>query len=385
MVHISLPLLRAFRIRNELGEIYSSLVIRKFALTLVNIFIPLYLLQIGIDLFIVIVFVLFHDAVKGMGASIAGFLDSRIGLKHTILLSVPLLLAFLALLLALNPAVTTIAAGQEVLILVLAAVVGGLAQTLYWTSLNAEFVKNADLVHSGKESSHLQAYPQFGTLLAPLAGGLILRWLGFDILFSVAILLVVVSVFPLFLTSDYKERFRLHPLLSKKRQDEMLLVGLAVQGMLMFAEVVAWPLYIFFRFGDVLPVGLAASLTALGVTLFTPLIGHISDRIRRDRLFVPGAAGLFLLWLAPLVITTLLEAFLLSFLLGLFLALVYVPLFAAFSEFARDDPVNRSVVREWLLGAGFVAAGMVVLAAGLQLEAAFVLAAVASLAFVAFR
>lgn len=384
MTHVIQDLLRAFRIRNELGEIYTNLVIRKFALTLITIFIPIYLLNIGFGLFMVVLFILLMWLVKGISSSIAGFLDARIGPKHTILVSVPLLLGFLSLLLLLDPALTPLARGIEVPLLVLAAVIGGLDQALYWVSLNAEFVKNTDNIHSGKETGHFHAYPQIGVLAAPAIGGLILSWLGFDFLIGIVILLVVISVFPLFLTSDYRERFRLKPLFARTRRNELLLAGIFVQGMVMFAEAFAWPLYLFLRFGDLLSVGAAASFMALGVMVFTMAIGRLSDQISRRRLLTIGAIGLAVLWLASLAITTVLEAFLLSFLIGPFLVLIYIPLFAMYSDFARDDPVNRTVLREWLLVAGFLVASLLVITTG-RMESAFVLAAVGSLVFFAFR
>jgi len=79
----------------ELNELYASIAIKSFAISLIGIFIPIYLLQIGYSLASVLIFFSTVASVHALMSFFAAKVAARVGLKHTILFSIPVLIAAL--------------------------------------------------------------------------------------------------------------------------------------------------------------------------------------------------------------------------------------------------------------------------------------------------
>ena len=166
---------RLNRIRKELNEVYLNQVIQTFALALIGIFIPIYLLKAGFSFNTVLVFMIITWATLAALAPLSAKLSCRIGLKHTILLRAPVLMLFLFMLMYIG--------NMSLPFLFLIAFIGGVSLCLYWVPINSEFVKNTDRLHIGQQIGLLKAFPKIAAIFAPLIGGLVLEFLGFNILF----------------------------------------------------------------------------------------------------------------------------------------------------------------------------------------------------------
>ena len=86
----------------ELNELYASIAIRSFALSMINIFIPIYLLNLDYSLKQVLIFFVFLTGTHAVTSIHAGKISSKFGFKHAILFSVPLLLIFYLMLYSLE-------------------------------------------------------------------------------------------------------------------------------------------------------------------------------------------------------------------------------------------------------------------------------------------
>ena len=121
-------------LKSELSEIYLNLTIQSFGLSLISIFIPIYLLTLNYSLEQVLIFVMVQFGTLALLSPVSALLANRFGFKHIILFRTPLLLAFLAALYFLPKISMSI---------YLIAFVGGLAGSLYWTSINSIFARHA--------------------------------------------------------------------------------------------------------------------------------------------------------------------------------------------------------------------------------------------------
>ena len=72
----------------ELGELYASVAIRFFALAMIGVFTPIYLIKLGYSLPAVAGFFGLVAVFHGGSVFLAGWLSSKYGLKHTILISI---------------------------------------------------------------------------------------------------------------------------------------------------------------------------------------------------------------------------------------------------------------------------------------------------------
>lgn len=383
-MHLAYKVHKLLRMKKELKEVYANQVIETLALFLIGIFIPAYLIDIGFSLTETVVFMLIQWLLYGFTSSMTAKINARIGVKHTILLRSPILIGYLAMVMNI---------GTLPGLFIPAALLGGISLSLYWTSINIEYVMTSDKRSEGEEAGLLFGLPYVSAVLGPLSGVAILTLFGFQWLFMVSVLLILLSVVPLFLSDDYKaEGFRIKEInlfLSKRRIAYFTAIALIYAVDFLF-----WSLYVFLNYGFVL-LGLAASLMGLGMIIFTLFIGSASNTIRgRRRVTRIGgflAAGL---WLMRLTADSEAEFLLLSLLGGFIITSLLVSIHADFSIFAKKNGPARSVVfRQFWLGFGYSL--VIVLTLGLSaamslgdfafIRTTFIIAALASLVLIAFR
>ncbi len=370
---------RAQALRSELGEVYANQVLFTFAVSLVGVFLPVYAIQLHFPFAAAIAFLAAVWSGIAFLSPLAASIASRIGLKHTILLSTPIQVAFLALLVFFPPA--------DLPLLLAIGFLGGFADALYWTALNIEFVRNADRLNRAKEVGTLIALPRFAAILAPVLAGALLATAGFPALFSIAALLILGSALPLFLSQDYRPaRASLRSRLSVVWTGHARSLGAAaagrffLQGTVLMAEAVLWPLWLFFAFGDLVIVGLAATLTAAGIALFTLL----ARRAAGPRLFRAGCILAAAAWLGRALSPSLPAALALSFLGGLALTLINLSIYSHFAAAARRKAEPSAVFREVWLNAGRIVPALLVALFFGGPVAGFLIAAAASLLLLAF-
>ncbi|MBI4019881.1 MAG: MFS transporter [Candidatus Aenigmarchaeota archaeon] len=381
MAYLQQAIHRLFNIKRELKEVYFNLTIDTFALSLVSVFIPIYVFNIALDLNLALLFIAVTWLAIGLFSPIAASIASIIGVKHTILLRLPVQVVFLALLLTIPETLGYFAGYEQVFILAI-AFIGGVADSLYWTSLNGEFVKNMDKIHQTEEIGALFAAARVGSVVAPALGGIVLTFLGFNILFTIVIILILSSIIPLLRTGDYKGGFRLKMDIIGLKSNRRLAFALFLQGMTNAAEAVMWPLYIFFLFDEFVVVGLASTASGIGIAILTVAVGRFAARFDRRKMIRIGGVAYACLWLLRPFGGTLLEIVLLSFTGGLLLVLINIPLFSIFADFASENIMGRVVFRELWLNTGRVLLLLALLfVPTMRFEAAFVAAGIAALLF----
>ncbi len=89
-------------IKSELQEVYLNLIIQSFALSLIAIFVPIYLIKLGYSLNQALVFVMVELGMLSFFTPFAVSLAKRFGFKHVILYRAPLIVLYFIALYALN-------------------------------------------------------------------------------------------------------------------------------------------------------------------------------------------------------------------------------------------------------------------------------------------
>jgi len=367
------------RLKDDMHEIYFNQVIETFAISLISIFVPIYLLENGFPLIAAFSFMLTYWGAMFLFAPIAAEISSRIGFKHTIIGRAPLLILYFSLLFLL---------GYVSDYILFVAMLGGFCSILYWVSTNAEFVKAADEERSAKQIGYLNALPQISAVAAPLISAVILTTLGFPIIFLIVIALIVVSQVPFLLTSDYKEKFTLKMRKSWLFLDKRFFALFAIQGVIFSNDFLFWGVFVFQKFG-LISAGLTASLYGAGMAIFTVIIGKVSSESHKRRnMLILGAIGYAFISIVRISTATPMEAFLISMLAGIFTTLISMPIYVEFSGCAKKEGIlNWVTFRDFWLAAGrfgFTLAAMVLLMVFSEnvFFAGFALAAMASILLV---
>ena len=152
-----------FKVNKKLREIYATLSLRTFALSLAGIFIPIYLYTLGYSISQVLIYLIVYHFVHGT-ASVTSSpkLAKYLGVKHLMILSMPFYFLFIL--------------GAAFLLDLFwfpywgLAVLAGIANSLYWVGYLSEFAKFSDKKHRGGETSIFNILSSGAAALGPLIG-----------------------------------------------------------------------------------------------------------------------------------------------------------------------------------------------------------------------
>ena len=78
-----------YLLKEEIKELYLTSAIHSFAIALVAIFIPIFLLQSGFSLVQVVIYEIIHYALAAVSAYFAMKYASKNGVKHSMIISIP--------------------------------------------------------------------------------------------------------------------------------------------------------------------------------------------------------------------------------------------------------------------------------------------------------
>lgn len=179
---------------DELSEIYTTQLLRSLAISLVGIFVPVYLYKIGYSISDISIFFIFWAVSRLLlWAYVSAKIVARFGPKHSMAIAVAIQISYLALILSIESMLWP---------LWFIGVVGSFAYGLYLMAFEVDFSKIKHTEHGGKEIGYLQIFERFGAVLGPLIGGLIAGF--FDPRYTIAIAIFVLcgSLIPLFLSDE---------------------------------------------------------------------------------------------------------------------------------------------------------------------------------------
>ncbi len=246
--------------------------ILNLAVGMILIFEPIYLYQQGMSVFQVLLFYLgvyvLYFFIMPLGAKFANLK----GYEHSVLIASPFwVLYYLSLFL--------IAYSH---LFVLAAIVClALQKTFYWPGYHADFAQYAITEETGREVSNGLVISALVQIVAPVLGGVLIKFFGYPVVFILASLLIAISNIPTLLTpekfvpKDFSY-FKAYRRLVKPINRRALLGYLGYGEELILLTL--WPIYIFLVLKSALSVGVLAAISA-GLTVLTVLsVGRLVDR-----------------------------------------------------------------------------------------------------------
>jgi MFS family permease len=321
-----------------MNELYLSVAIRSFAISMIGIFIPIYLLQIGYQLQEVFWFFIVVSLTQIFFAIPAAHIASRFGFKHSILFSVLPLILSIAGFYSLE---------QFSWLFYLVAVLVGFAGDLYWISYHIDFSLFSDHDHRGREVGMAQVAALLFHVLGPIMGGYLLVSSGFHILFLMVSVLLVVSVVPLFFTEDRHQPWKLSLRELFKNQSLRDAVVFMAHGIEIGAGLIVWPIFIFYSvLNDYSALGFITSLSLFLSLIFTFAVGSVSDGRKRLVLRI-GTILNALVWMGRYLVQTVFQVAFVDSLYGASQTLIRIPFNAmTYDKANKVDIVKYVVSRE---------------------------------------
>jgi MFS family permease len=330
--------------KKELTKIYLSLSIRRFALTLIGLFIPLYLhVELGISLQRTLLFFIFYSMMFAVFTPIAAKFAERYGVKHSVLFSIPFYIIFVFLLYLL-PTVK--------LNLMLLGFFSGASLAFYWMGMNLIFYHATDHKHRGEEVGKKLSLGILASLAGPLVGGFLIMQYGFNIVFLLSTILLISSAIILFLSKDehIKYDFSVKSIVNKKHwQNSLFFVS---QGSMVTANQVIWPLFIFSIIGGYFSLGIIGSVLAGVSALLVFLVGKYSDHVDKRKIIRSVAGFEFLSWILKALVFLPWHIYATTILGGLTHGIRMPPLHALEQDKAKGNAAAYFVSREIFMSIG---------------------------------
>lgn len=359
------------KIKNEIQEIYLNRMIHAFALSLISVFVPIYLLNLGYAFNLVLIYLISEYLAFLVFSPISAFLNKKLGVKHTIFLNIPFLLLHFSLLFTLQSFNWP---------LIFIGISLGISKGLYWISINSDFATHSNKL-LGKQVGYLVSLPKIVVIITPFIGGLIILFLGMHSLIYIVSFLLLSSLVPLFLTADYKPNLKYSWKKVFSKKNIKFFDSFIAKGIL-FVSGLIWIFFIHSIVETYSKIGLAVTLGALGAALFTILIGRLSDKYSEKKLLKFGAFSNAFFWLILLFVTTELQIFILAFFKGILFVLISIPLFILACKEAKKENVTEFMVfREIGLSCGKILPILILLFIPQKFMFTFIMASLASIYF----
>lgn len=347
-------------LNRELTQLYASIALRNFTLGLIAIFVPIYIfLYLSGDISKTLLFfgtvALFHGALSPL----AGKIITKIGVKHSMLASVPFIFLYYLGLWQIE------ALGEFFFILIPILVVHNI---LYWPAFHVDFSRFSDEKSRGKQLSYRHLVAALSESVAPLAGGIILVKFGYPALFTIVLVLLFVSIFPLFFSKEARETYTdsfekaYREVFQKKYRNKS--VALFAEGAEGVASLIIWPIFLYVLAINYSSIGAISSVSLFAGLLFALYMGRLIDRMGHGRFLALGAWLNALTWPVKMFVRTPFDAFLVHALHQFTRLSAYMPFSTLFYDWTARDDVNRDrfvIFREMMhnIGSGIC---MVVLA-----------------------
>jgi len=327
------------KLNRQLSELYASVALKDFAVAAIAIFEPIYLWTVGFSLQNIVLFYLLVYGIYIFTMPLGGKFAAQVGYEKTIFIS-SFFLIFLYLCLFLIP--------YHPVFIILAVAMYVLRKTLYWPAFHGDFAQSSDKSDRGRETASVETISMFVYVLGPLAGGFIIKFFGFSVLFFVVSIIILLSNIPMLITKEKVKKFKYKYLSSFKMitKKENLKNFLAYIG---FGEelvvMVVWPIFIYMVIKDFFNVGGLVALATLVTGIVLLFIGRSTDkRKNKNKIVKTGAIFYSFTWLIRLLASTGLHVFFIDSFSRVFKNVIYVPVMALTYDRASKKEILKSVI-----------------------------------------
>ena len=338
------PGLKKPDLHEEVNEVFIHNFVKSLGLSLVSIFIPMYLMDsAGFSILQVGLFFLAYYIADLLVTIPSYHVSSKIGYKKVSILSAPFLVGYYFLLQSFStPA-----------LLYLSTAVGATGKCLYWAGMNPE---TAMSTHEDKRDSEVGIFysmPTLASIVSPVVGGLIVAAFSYNVLFIVTGLLVGASFVPLFFSEEHSEGLEtdLVSFFSRDYIEDFLTYFF--NGAESIGKRLLWPLFLVLIIEGSVDLGVAGGLKSLGAAFTSIAIGRITDDDNRPKVIASGVLVSVLMFFALYTVTDPLTATVLSFIFGLGRTAITMSAFEKALENAeRDDYLEYFAFRGTALNLG---------------------------------
>jgi MFS family permease len=284
---------------DELSELYASEFLRTLAMSVIGIFVPIYLYKLGYDLTDIFLMMVVWAITRPLFSYVAAKSIAALGPKHSMALGTAVQMVYLGVLVTIDSVNWPLA---------LLSVLGSLSYALFGIALQVDFSKVKHTEHGGKEIGFITICGRVGASIGPLVGGVVASFVNPKATIVIALVILASSLVPLFKTA---EPIKTNQAITLKgfpwRRHKRDFISAFFFGIENIVSIVIWPLFIalvIFQNNTYAAIGLLVSIGTAASLLAIYLIGKLIDNHRGGLLFKVGVyINSFIHLLRPFVVT----------------------------------------------------------------------------------
>lgn len=287
-----------------LRSLYLHRVIRDVGLSLLGIFVPIFLYVLTQNLNFIFIYYGLMSLLYFLFLPLWAKLMQYVSL-HWLMILGNLFLAVFLLFYYLLAKADAIVMWLIIVLLLVSAVF----RLFYWVPYHVDFARFVDQHHRGRQLSFLGILISLIGIILPITAAFIITQFGYPILFVIVIVIILVSSIPLFFISPTREKFSFgffesfKKLLSKKHIKSNL--AFMADGWQMSVSYVVWSIFIFIILkGEYMEVGLiSAGIILLGCIL-RYIVGEATDKYDKNKLMHRSSILYSLGWVIKAVVSS---------------------------------------------------------------------------------
>lgn len=258
---------------SELNELYASNLLRRLSISVLMIFVPIYLYRHDYNVTAILCMYGVFFVAKVVCDILAGYTVARFGPKHTMIVAALLQVLISALFMTVPDYNWSFA---------LMGAVWGASASFYFIPFHVEFSKIKHLKHSGSEIGYMNVIERLGAALGPALGGILAVIFGPTSIFVVATLMAFASLWPLFRSMEpvkthQRLNFKAFPVARANRD----IFSYMAHGLENTLCINLWPFYLglFVLSGSVYAqLGIMSSIAVLASIYSAHTVGRMLDR-----------------------------------------------------------------------------------------------------------
>ncbi|MFT7616286.1 MAG: MFS family permease [Candidatus Woesearchaeota archaeon] len=286
--HIHHQLIHYFT-NKELDERYISVFFRTLAQSLISVFIPIYLYNLGFSLAKISIFFIIYFGLIPVYFPLCMQLTRLWGVKKTMAAGTVMLLVYYFFLHLIS----------QGLPMYYAAVTFGISVGLYYSAYHMDFAHTVKK-EKGRTLGLFTAIAILANVAGPFIGSILINKYSFVLVFIISAILCVISFMSLFFTPDYKLKNSHIQIIKAINSDTpQKAVVYMTAGCLGTIGGIFWPIFIFLTLDSVVSLGAIVSITSLFVAGAVILLGNASDK-HGKWLYLAGTAAHAPTWIARL-------------------------------------------------------------------------------------
>lgn len=323
--------------KKQIHSIYLNTLLRGIAFSLFGIFVPIYFLKLGYPLSKVFSYFLVFQLTTFISIFAGYKIAKKVGYKPLIIASAPLLVIFIFLIQMMEFSSIPI---------YLIATVMGIQSGFYWLPIHNFFNKLSEKNIKGTQFSNYVVFGQISGLIGPLIGAIVATTLGFKYLFTIVLVFILISIYPLLKLQNIipKEKIKLKKLKTLAKNNKGFVVGTFFDNIKGEIEGIIWPIFVYLFLENLISVGSLGALITLGSMFLTLFIGRYYDRKSKYLFLRIGGVMYAIMWLLRAYYDSSIIIFVSSFFAGFFGLMIEIPFSAIFYDKTSEEKKSNTFI-----------------------------------------